>query len=137
MAANVVKCEFVRRLFILVMAVTLGRAGTSPAFGFRRCFHPIGSDVLPQRCAFNCDDMNMDAGCTRVAAAENTSCCFVSGLPAQESPFVVSASTVAPAPTAAPVSVSDIPRVRTVPPDILRHDFSPPASQSRLSIFLI
>jgi hypothetical protein len=35
------------------------------------------------------------------------------------------------------VSAGDIPLVRAVPADILRQDFSPPASPSRLSVFLI
>ena len=77
-----------------------------------------------------------DAG-ARMSATEKTSCCFISGPPSQDPAFVISAPTVAPAPTATPVSAGDIPRVRAVPADILRHDFSPPASPSRLSVFLI
>jgi hypothetical protein len=80
--------------------------------------------------------MDMDAGSARMAAVEKTSCCFISGLPAQDSPFVISAHTVAPPRTATPAG--DIPLVRVVvTADILRHDFSPPASPSRLSVFLI
>ena len=79
----------------------------------------------------------MDASSPELAAPEDTSCCFVTGLPAQESQFVVSAFPSASAPIASPVSVGDSPRVWTVPPDIPWHNFSPPASLSRLCTFLI
>lgn len=87
--------------------------------------------------ATQCDGMDMDASSAQMLAAENTSCCFISGVPAQDAPFVVSTQTVAPPPTSTPVPASDIPQVHAVPADILRHDFSPPASPSLLSVFLI
>ena len=125
-----------RRLFVLVLAVMVAGLGVAPVsassfFSFNR----IG--CAPPQMAIDCDGTNMDASSARMAAAEKTSCCFISGLPAQDSPFVVSAQIVAPAPTATPVPAGDIPRVRAVPADILRHDFSPPSSPSRLSVFLI
>jgi len=82
-------------------------------------------------------DMGTSTSNAQMAAAEDTSCCFISGLPAQESSFVVSAPTAAPARTASSVSIIDVSRIRIVPQDIARHDFSPPASQSLLCIFLI
>jgi hypothetical protein len=135
-SSNLVAYKLMRRSFILVMAVILGGLGQIP----------LSASVLSSSnwigCAspkiqVNCDDMNMDAGSSHMAAAENASCCFVSGMPANESQFIVSAPTVAPAPTAIPLSPGDAPRVRTVPSDVLRLNFSPPASQSRLCIFVI
>src|ERR1019366_6640671 len=118
-----------RRLFILVMVVALGGLIQLPlSASALLSSHRIGCATPKVR--VHCDDMNMDMGSSnaQLAAAEDTSCCFISGLPAQESSFVVSAPTAAQARTASSVSVSDVPRVRTVPQDIARHDFSPPAS---------
>jgi hypothetical protein len=125
-----------RRLFILVMAVILGGLGQIPASA-SALFSSNRVGCASPKIQINCDDMNMDAGSSRMAAAENTSCCFVSGVPANEPQFVLSAPTVAPAPTAIPLLPGDAPRVRTVPSDGLRLNFSPPASQSRLCVFLI
>jgi hypothetical protein len=133
---NLVDCKVMRRLFIFVLAVILAGLGVVPVSA-SSFFSSNRIGCTPPRTAIHCDGMNMGDAGARMSAAENTSCCFISGLPAQDSPFVVSAQTVAPAPTATPVPAGDIPRVRTVPADILRHDFSPPASPSRLSVFLI
>jgi hypothetical protein len=125
-----------RRFFILVLAVMVSGLGvvqvSAPSF-----FSSNRIGCTSAQMAIRCDGMDMGAGSARMTAAEKTSCCFISGLPAQDSPFVISAQTVAPAPTATPGPAGDIPRVRAVPADILRHDFSPPASPSRLSVFLI
>jgi hypothetical protein len=125
-----------RRLFILVMAVTLAGLGQVP-LSASALFSSDRIGCISPKIQFDCDDMNMDTSGTQLAPAENTSCCFVSGLPAQELQFVVSASSFASAPTATPVSAGDTPRVRIVPQDVPRHNFSPPASQSRLCTFLI
>ena len=125
-----------RRLFILLLAVLVSGLGVVPVSA-SSLFSSNRIGCTPRQAAIQCDGMDMDGGSARMAAAENTSCCFISGLPAQDSPFVVSAQTFAPAPAATPVSASDIPLVHAVPADILRHDFSPPASPSRLSVFLI
>jgi hypothetical protein len=123
-------------LFIIVLALTLAGLDQAPLSG-ASVFSSNGIGCSAAKMRNKCEGMNKDACCIRIAAAEKTSCCVVSGLPVQQSPFVLPAPTVAPAPIAAALLVSDIPPVRTVPPDILRHDFSPPVSQSRLSIFLI
>lgn len=125
-----------RRLFILVLAVMVAGLGVVPVSA-SSFFSSNRIGCTPSQIAIHCDGMDMEAGSARMAAAEKTSCCFISGLPAQDSPFVVSAQTVVRAPTAIPVPPGDIPRVRAVAADILRHDFSPPASPSRLSVFLI
>jgi hypothetical protein len=125
-----------RRLFILVLAVMVAGLGVVPVSA-SSFFSSNRIGCTPPQMAIHCDGMNMATGSARMAAGEKTSCCFISGLPAQDSPFVITAPTVAPPPAATPVSARDIPRVRAVPADILRHDFSPPASPSRLSVFLI
>lgn len=125
-----------RRLFILVLAVMVAGLGVVPVSA-SSFFSSNRIGCTPPQMAIHCDGMNMDAGSARMAAAEKTSCCFISGLPAQDSPFVVSTQTVAPPRTATPMSAGDIPLVRIVTAEILRHDFSPLASPSRLSVFLI
>src|ERR1035437_5933022 len=122
-----------RRLFILVMVVALGGLIQLPlSASALLSSHQIGCATPKVR--VHCDDMNMGSSNAQLAAAEDTTCCFISGLPAQESSFVVSAPNPVPARTASSVSVSDVPRVRILPQDIARHDFSPPASQSLLCI---
>jgi hypothetical protein len=79
----------------------------------------------------------MSTSSPQLAASEDTSCCFVSSLPAGESHFVISNSSFAVADSGTVLSVGDAPRVRTLPANILEHDYSPPASQSRLCIFVI
>jgi hypothetical protein len=83
----------------------------------------------------HCNEMKN--GSSQLAAPENTSCCFITGLPMQGLPFVLPASSSAAMPTTIPVSFGDTPRVRNVPPDIPWHTFSLPASLSRLCTFLI
>jgi hypothetical protein len=136
MDENLVDWISMRRLFILVLAIMVGGLGVVPVSA-SSFFSSNRIACTPPQTAIHCDGMNMDAGSASMAAADKTSCCFISGLPAQDSPFVVSVQTVAPVPTATPVPAGDIPRVRAVPADILRHDFSPSASPSRLSVFLI
>ena len=125
-----------RQLFILLLAVMVAGLGTVPVSA-SWVFSSNRTGCTPVEMGFHCHGMNTADEGERMIAAEGTSCCFISGVPAQDSPFVVSAQTAAPAPTSAPLFAGDIPRVRAVPADILRHDFSPPASPSRLSVFLI
>ena len=135
-AANLVSYRAMRKLLILVMAVSLAGLGqislsTFALFSSNR----IGCAVSKIRS--NCDEMDMSTSSPQLAAPEDTSCCFVSRLPDGESHFVISntAFSVAYSPTV--ISVDDVPPVRNSPTNILRHDYSPPASQSRLCIFLI
>jgi hypothetical protein len=136
LAGNLVDWTSMRRLFIFVMAVTLGGLGQVPVSA-SALFSSNRVGCAFSKIRVNCDDMNMDPTSTQLAALEDTSCCFVKGLPAQELQVIVSASPSAATPTATSVSVGDAPRVRSVPPDIPWHNFSPPASQSRLCTFLI
>jgi hypothetical protein len=135
-AENLVNCTMMRRLFILVMAVTLGGLGQVP-LSASALFSSNRVGCASAKIRHHCDNMNMNPSSPQLAAAENTSCCFVSGPPADESQFVVSAPTFAATPAANPASLGDTPRTRTLPPDIAWHDFSPPTSQSLLCIFLI
>ena len=125
-----------RRLFIFVLLVNLGGLGPASLSASARLSSGL-IECATQKVQFDCDEMNMAASSTRLTAAQDTSCCFVSSQPTRESQFIVSDPSFAAAPTATPLSVGDAPRVRIVPPDILVHDFSPPASQSRLCTFLI
>jgi hypothetical protein len=123
-------------MFIFVLAVLLAGLEVVPVSAFSFLSSARIGCTSPRKSS-PCDGMNMGDGGARVAAAEETSCCFISGLPSQQSPFVISAPTVAPAPTATFVPAGDILRLRAISPGILRHDFSPPASPPRLSVFLI
>ncbi len=125
-----------RRLLIFVLAILLAALGVVPVSA-SSFLSSNGIGCTRSQMAIHCDGMNMGDAGAGMSAAEKASCCFISGLPAQDSPFVVSAQTVAPPRTATPVSARDIPRVRTVPAEILQYDFSPPATPSRLSVFLI
>jgi hypothetical protein len=125
-----------RRWFILVMAVTLGGLGQVP-LSASALFSSNRVGCTSPKIRVHCDKMNMDAGNSQLAAPEDTSCCFVSGSPAQELQFVVSTSPSATTPAATSVSAGDSPLVWTAPPDIPWHNFSPPASLSRLCTFLI
>ncbi len=135
-AANLVSYKQMRKLLIVVMAVSLAGLGqvslsASALFSSNR----VGCSVSKIRS--NCDEMDMSTSSAQLAAPEDTSCCFVSSLPDGESHFVISDSTFAIAYSPTVVSVGGAPRVRNLPTNILRHDYSPPASQSRLCIFLI
>jgi hypothetical protein len=135
-AANLVSYKPMRKLFILVMAVSLAGLGqvslsASALFSSNR----FGCGVSKVRS--NCDEMDMSTSSPQLDASEDTSCCFVSSLPAGEYHFVISDSTFAVAHSPTVLSVGKAPRVRTRPGNILEHDHSPPASQSRLCIFLI
>ena len=125
-----------RRMFSFVLAVMLAGLGVVPvsAFSF---LSPDRIGCTSLKMSLHCDGMDMGDEGARMAAPEKATCCFISGLPSQQSPFVVSAPVVAPAPTATPVPARSISRVRAIPAEILSHDFSPPASPSRLSVFLI
>jgi hypothetical protein len=125
-----------RKLFILVMAVSLAGFGqvslsASALFSSNR----VGCAVSKIR--NNCDEMDMGTSSPQLAVPEDTSCCFVSSVPAGESHFVISNTNFAVAYSLTVLLVGDAPRVRTLPANILEHDYSPPASQSRLCIFLI
>ncbi len=123
-------------MFILVMVVSLAGLGqvslsASALFSSNR----VGCSVSKIRS--NCDEMDMSTGSPQLAAPEDTSCCFISSLPAGESHFVIPNLSFAVAYSATVISVGDAPQVRSLPANILQHDYSPPASQSRLCIFLI
>jgi hypothetical protein len=136
LAENLVNYRSMRRLFILVMAVTLGGLGQVP-LSASALFSSNRIGCGSPKLRLHCDEMNMDTSGPQLAASEDTSCCFVSSPPIHESTFVVSASSFAVAHAPTVLSVGDAPPVWTVPPDILWHDFSPPSSQSRLCTFLI
>ena len=135
-AGNLVSYRPMRKLFIFVMAVSLAGLGqvslsASALFSSNR----VGCSVSKIRS--NCDEMDMSTSSPQLAAPEDTSCCFVSSLPAGESHFVISNPSFAVAYSATDLSVGDVPQVQNLPVNILQHDYSPPASQSRLCIFLI
>jgi hypothetical protein len=135
-AANLVSYKPMRKLVILVMAVSLaGLCQVSLSASALFSSDRVGCSVSKIRS--NCDEMDMGTSSPQLAAPEDTSCCFVSSLPAGESHFVISNSSFAVAYSPSALSVGDAPRVRTRSANILEHDYSPPASQSRLCIFLI
>ena len=136
LAENLVNYISMRQLFIFVMAATLGGLGQVPVWA-SSLFSSNRVECPLSKVRLNCDDMNMDTSRAKLAAPEDTSCCLVTGLPAQELQYVVSTSPSTAMPTATPISFGATPRVWTVPPDIPWHDFSPPASLSRLCTFLI
>ena len=134
--ANLISYRQMRKLVILVMAVSLGGFGqvslsASALFSSNR----VGCDSSNIR--INCDEMDMGTSSPQLAAPEDTSCCFVSGLPTGESHYVISDASFAIAYPPTARSVGYVPRVLTRSANILEHDYSPPASQSRLCIFLI
>jgi hypothetical protein len=133
---NLVSYRPMRKLVILVMAVSLAGLG-QVSFSVSALFSSNRAGCSVSKIRSNCDEMGMSTSSPQLVAPEDTSCCFVSSLPAGESHFVISDSTFAVAHSPTVLSVGDAPRVRNLPTNMLQHDYSPPASQSRLCIFLI
>ncbi len=86
-----------------------------------------------------CDQMDMQQNGTQLAAASDTSCCFVSKAPAPvpESQYKASDLSLASTATVVPDPLGNMPRVRHLQPVVLVQNLSPPRLQSILCTFLI
>jgi hypothetical protein len=135
-AVNLVSYSPMRKLFILVIAVSLAGLG-QVSLSASALYSSNRFGCASSRVRSDCDEIDMSTSSLQLATPEDTSCCSVSSLPAGESHFVISDTTFAVAYSPTVLSVGDAPRVRNLLTNILQHDYSPPASQSRLCIFLI
>jgi hypothetical protein len=123
------------RLVIFALAVVLAGIGQVPLSASALFSSPVECPF--SKVHLDCNDMNMAASAPELSAREDSSCCVVTGLPTQDLQFVVAASPSVAAPLATHIAFGDAPQVWTAPPEIPWHNFSPPASLSRLCTFLI
>jgi hypothetical protein len=133
----VLDSTLMRRTLIFVLALGLAGWGSEFASASISAFCCLADSGTPDTKAPCCDGMNIYANDAQIIAAQNLSCCFVSGAPLPESQFKGSDSSCTTAAAAVPDPIDEPPRVCVKQCVIQVRDVPPPAFQSLLCTFLI
>jgi hypothetical protein len=130
-----VNLDFVRRLLVFALALTLIGLGPVPLSACALLTSKLAECAAPKTQS-RCDQMNMDENGTHLVAAPDASCCMGSQAPIPQFQSKASALSVA-----APIEVLDLtgdtPRIQRLPRVLIVQDVSPPSVQSLLCTFLI
>ncbi len=125
-----------RRILIIAIVFSLAGLGPVPLSACALLSSRLAECTTPKTQS-RCNEMNMDASGTRLIAAPDKSCCFVSNAPLPESQYKASDLSLAAALAVVPDSMGDAPRVQHTPFALPVPDLSPPELQSLLCTFLI
>ena len=124
-----------RRSVIFALALSLVGLGPASLSACALLFSKPAECATPKTQS-QCDQMNMDESGTQLAAASDSSCCFISKAPIPQLQFKVFDLSLA-APIAVLDQTGDTPRIQRLLPVLTIQDLSPPALQSLLCTFLI